>query len=477
MIPWLNSTLTIDVEKNRESIGEAGIAAFDSHPVLKALIESLSTGILVLDKKGIVVYINKIGAQILGQDQLQAKGCHVTKIVDFRPVILDVLESGRGYLEKEVLIQSPSRGRLRFIKSAIVIRDRQSRLVGVIDTFRLVETMNRLHPKASKARAKYSFSDIIGNQPVFLEAINLSRVAAQSDAPVLIEGESGTGKEMFAHAIHQASARAQGPLVIVNCSSLPRSLIESELFGYESGSFTGARKEGYQGKFEQAEGGTIVLDEIGEMPQDMQAKLLRVLQDLSFTRIGGDKLITVDTRVIASTNKKLREEIQRGAFREDLYYRLNVLRIQPPPLRERLDDIPLLVSHFVTKNALHHGRAIPEIDKDVVAAFKEYPWPGNVRELENVIERAILISKDEHITMRELPDYIFTSIQGKLQEKNQPKANPMPEPEPELLDLESAEKRQVTKALKESEGNISACAKMLGISRNTLYRKMKQYSL
>jgi transcriptional regulator with PAS, ATPase and Fis domain len=204
--------------------------------------------------------------------------------------------------------------------------------VGVIDTFRLVETMNRLHPKASKARAKYSFSDIIGNQPVFLEAINLSRVAAQSDAPVLIEGESGTGKEMFAHAIHQASARAQGPLVIVNCSSLPRSLIESELFGYESGSFTGARTEGYQGKFEQAEGGTIVLDEIGEMPQDMQAKLLRVLQDLSFTRIGGDKLITVDTRVIASTNKKLRKRF-KGAFREDLYYRLNVLRIQPPPLR------------------------------------------------------------------------------------------------------------------------------------------------
>jgi PAS domain S-box-containing protein len=469
--------MTIDTEKEHELSGEDSILAFDKHPIIKALIESVSTGVLVLDKNGNVVHINKIGAQILGQDQAQAQGKHVTKIVDFRPVILDVLESGRGYLEKEVLIQSPSRGRLRFIKSAIVIKDKRSRLVGVIDTFRLVETMNRIHPKVGKAKARYSFSDIIGNQPVFLEAINLSRVAAQSDAPVLIEGESGTGKEMFAHAIHQASARASGPLVIVNCSSLPHTLIESELFGYESGSFTGARKEGYQGKFEQADGGTIVLDEIGEMPQDMQAKLLRVLQDLSFTRIGGTKTITVDTRVIASTNKKLREEIQKGSFREDLYYRLNVLRIQPPPLRERLDDIPLLVSHFVTKNALHHGRVIPEVEKAVVAAFQEYQWPGNVRELENVIERAILISRDNRITMRELPDYIYTSIQGKLQEKNPPRAEPEPEPEPEPLNLESAERRQVAKALKEAEGNISACAKLLGISRNTLYRKMKQYSL
>ncbi|MDD3981731.1 MAG: sigma 54-interacting transcriptional regulator [Spirochaetia bacterium] len=477
MIPWLHSTMTIDTEKEHELSGEDSILAFDKHPIIKALIESVSTGVLVLDKNGNVVHINKIGAQILGQDQAQAQGKHVTKIVDFRPVILDVLESGRGYLEKEVLIQSPSRGRLRFIKSAIVIKDKRSRLVGVIDTFRLVETMNRIHPKVGKAKARYSFSDIIGNQPVFLEAINLSRVAAQSDAPVLIEGESGTGKEMFAHAIHQASARASGPLVIVNCSSLPHTLIESELFGYESGSFTGARKEGYQGKFEQADGGTIVLDEIGEMPQDMQAKLLRVLQDLSFTRIGGTKTITVDTRVIASTNKKLREEIQKGSFREDLYYRLNVLRIQPPPLRERLDDIPLLVSHFVTKNALHHGRVIPEVEKAVVAAFQEYQWPGNVRELENVIERAILISRDNRITMRELPDYIYTSIQGKLQEKNPPRAEPEPEPEPEPLNLESAERRQVAKALKEAEGNISACAKLLGISRNTLYRKMKQYSL
>ena len=475
MIPWLNSTMTLDAENGPELFGEGSILAFDTHPVLKAFIESVSTGVLILDPKGIVVHLNRIGAQILGQDPISAKGKHVTKIVDFRPVILDVLESGRGYLDKEVLIKSPSRGRLRFIKSAIVIKDKRSRLIGVIDTFRLVETMNKLHPKASKAKAKYSFSDIIGNQPVFLEAINLSRVAAQSDAPVLIEGESGTGKEMFAHAIHQASARASGPLVIVNCSSLPHSLIESELFGYESGSFTGARKEGYQGKFEQADGGTIVLDEIGEMPQDMQAKLLRVLQDLSFTRIGGNKTITVDARVIASTNKKLRDEIQKGAFREDLYYRLNVLRIQPPPLRERLDDIPLLVSHFVTKNSLHHGRVIPEVDKEVVAAFKEYPWPGNVRELENVIERAILISRDNRITMRELPDYIYTSIQGRLMEKSKPKADA--EPEPQVLDLESVEKRQVAKALKEAEGNISACAKMLGISRNTLYRKMKQYSL
>ncbi|MCX7026608.1 MAG: sigma 54-interacting transcriptional regulator [Spirochaetes bacterium] len=471
MIPWKETTHLVDIDLDERDWEIGDFFGLGSQYILRALFESISDGVLVLDAQGKVVHLNKRGAVILGLDQAASIGRDVAELVDFKPVILEVLANGQGYLEREIYIHSPSRGRLRFLKSAIVLRDRRSRILGVIDTFRPIEPQDKLALRMASPKARYSFSDIVGKEPVFLEAINLSRIAAESDANVLIEGESGTGKEMFAHAIHQASARASGPLVIVNCASLPPSLIESELFGYESGSFTGARKEGFSGKFEQADGGTIVLDEIGEMPPDMQAKLLRVLQDKSFTRIGGTKTITVNTRVIAATNKNLADEISKGRFREDLYYRLNVLCVRPPPLRERLDDIPLLVSHLAMKGALHYGRAIPEVDGEVLTAFREYSWPGNVRELENVIERAIIVSETNRITMAGLPNYILTSIQHRLVEKN-PK-----ETEATVLDLEDVERNAIRQALKETEGNISICAKRLGISRNTLYRKMRQYSL
>jgi PAS domain S-box-containing protein len=471
MIQWTGTTHTVETDMGSWATRSASILNISSEPILKTLVDSIADGILILDANGGVIYINRQGSQILGVDQAKSIGQHITKILDFRPVILDVLESGQGYLEKEFFLHSPSRGKMRFMKSAVVLRDTKSRLIGVIDTFRLIDPIQKTASKQRGEKAKFTFSDIIGNEPVFLEALNLSRIAAQSSASVLIEGESGTGKEMFAHAIHQASNRSSGPLVIVNSASLPRSLIESELFGYESGSFTGARKEGFPGKFEQADGGTIFLDEIGEMPLDMQSKLLRVLQDHTVTRIGGTKALTVDTRVIAATNKNLLEETHKGNFREDLYYRLNVLCVQTPSLRRRLNDIPILVSHFSMKIALHHGRAIPEIDREVLNAFKAYSWPGNVRELENVIERAIIISETNHITMRQLPDYIFSNIQHRLEKAD------MPQDTGKIQNLESLEKKEIHKALKEVEGNISMCAKLLGISRNTLYRKMKQYSL
>lgn len=472
MIQWTQTSHMVDIDIEEKHVAAHGLLSLASEPILKTIIDSISDGILIIDAKGIVLYINQQGSQILSLDQFASIGRHISEILDFRPVILDVLEAGQGYLEKEFYLHSPSRGKMRFIKSAIVLRDRRGRLLGVIDTFRLVESMHKMIARIVGNKAKFNFNDIIGQQPIFLEALNLSRIAAQSDANVLIEGESGTGKEMFAHAIHQISVRANGPLIIVNCASLPRSLIESELFGYESGSFTGARKEGFPGKFEQANGGTIFLDEIGEMPLDMQAKLLRVLQDHCITRIGGTKVINVDTRVIAATNKNLLEETKKSNFREDLYYRLNVLCVHTPSLRERLDDIPLLVSHFAMKNALHHGRAVPEIDREVLEAFRAYSWPGNVRELENVIERAIIISDTNRITMKQLPDYIFNCIQSSLDTSaHEAACGEMAQ------DLESLEIREIRKALREVDGNISQCAKRLGISRNTLYRKMKQYSL
>lgn len=476
MIQWTSTSHIVDIDIREAKAAKVNLLDFAAQPILKTIVDSISDGILILDSEGYVLYLNQMGANLLDLSSTLVVGKHITEIVDFRPVILDVLENGQGYLEKEFIIHSPSRGKLHFMKSAIVLRDRNSRMIGVIDTFRLYETSHTMIARITGAKARFSFKDIIGKEPAFMEAVNLSRIAAQSNANVLIEGESGTGKEMFAHAIHQASMRSSGPLVIVNCASLPRSLIESELFGYESGSFTGAKKEGFPGKFEQANGGTIFLDEIAEMPLDMQSKLLRVLQDHTFTRIGGTKNITVDTRVIAATNKNLLTEIRNNNFREDLYYRLNVLCIHTPSLRERLEDIPILVESFVRKNAAQHGRTIPEIDAEVFQVFRQYQWPGNVRELENVIERAIIVSRSNRITLADLPNYIVNSLQQAQKDSDPP--SPIEQSvQPEIRDLESIEKEQIRKALREAEGNISYCAKMLGISRNTLYRKMKQYSL
>lgn len=471
MIQWNSAAHNIDIDLSDFQGDPAALLAGPAGCLIRTLLDSISDGILIVDNKGYVLHLNPQGAEILRLSIPASIGRHISEVVDFRPVVMDVLDSGKGYIEKEFFIHSPSRGRLHFLKSAIVIRDRQSRIVCVIDTFRLADRMHKMIARITGASAKFNFSDIMGEEPVFREAVDISRVAAQSNANVLIEGESGTGKEMFAHAIHQASARASGPLVIVNCASLPRSLIESELFGYEGGSFTGAKKEGFPGKFEQANSGTIFLDEIGEMPLDMQSKLLRVLQDHTFTRIGGTRSITVDTRVIAATNKNLLAEIRNNNFREDLYYRLNVLCVHTPSLRERLGDIPLLVAHFARKNALEHDRPVPAIEPEVLELFREYSWPGNVRELENVIERAIIMSQSDRISIRQLPNYIMNSVQNRLGS-----VAPLDEGG-STRNLEKVERNEIRIALKEAEGNISLCAKMLGISRNTLYRKMKQYSL
>lgn len=483
MVQWTSASHTVDIAAGKSDSELPDILSIASEPILKAFLDSLTDGIIILDRHGRVAHLNPQGAAILGITRAGAVGKHVSELVDFRPVILEVLESGQGYLEKEFFIQSPGRGKLHFLKSAIVLRDKKGRTVGVIDTFRLLDSTSKAGSRVVglPSAAKFSFDDIIGEEPIFLEALNIAKIAAQSNANVLIEGGSGTGKEMFAQAIHQASSRSSGPLVIVNCSSLPPSLIESELFGYESGSFTGARKEGFPGKFEQADGGTIFLDEIGEMPLDMQSKLLRVLQDHTFTRIGGIKNITVDVRVIAATNKKLLTEIRGGNFREDLYYRLNVLSVHIPSLGERLDDIPLLVSRFVRETALLYGKPVPVIDKEVLRIFREYAWPGNVRELENVIERAIVISQSPHITVRQLPDYIVNSLQGSCDgagaDENGNAGEGGDRENPGSHNLEKLEKNQIRLAFRESGGNVSRCAKMLGISRNTLYRKLKYYSL
>jgi len=315
------------------------------------------------------------------------------------------------------------------------------------------------------------WGNMVGKSRPMERVFSLMKRVADTPTTVLISGESGTGKELIAHGLHNASSRREAPFVSINCAAVPETLLESELFGYDKGAFTGATQM-KEGKFEFADGGTLFLDEIGEMPLGLQVKLLRVLQEQEFQRVGGNKDIKVDVRIIAATNKDLREEVDHRRFREDLYFRLNVVHIEAPPLRERLDDVPPLVAHFVEKFGKKLGRSIRDVAPDVMTAFCRYPWPGNVRELENVIERALVLCKGNSITVDDLP---LELRQSSHTEKEHDLAIPWDKGLAGALD--SIEERMICEALKNS-GNVQAkAAKILGISRSNLQYKMKKYGL
>ena len=282
---------------------------------------------------------------------------------------------------------------------------------------------------------------------------------APSEATVLITGESGTGKEMIAGAIHFNSPRKDGPFVKINCAAITETLLESELFGHEKGAFTGAHRQ-KEGRFRQAHGGTLFLDEISEMSLAMQVKLLRVLQEREITRVGGEGVIKVDVRIIAATNKDLAREIQEGRFREDLYYRLNVVSLEMPPLRERRDDIPLLAQHFLEALSRDNRKNIKGFTPQAMDRLMKYDWPGNVRELENAIERAIVIGKERKITAENLPIFHLDDV-----------------PTPASKSLDAVEKTHIRIILEENQWNITRSAGILGIDRSTLYSKMKRYKI
>jgi len=306
---------------------------------------------------------------------------------------------------------------------------------------------------------RYRFENIITKSSKMQRMIELIKVVAKSNATVLITGESGTGKELVARAIHSQSHRQSKPFVAVSCAALPESLLESELFGHEKGSFTGAyaRKKG---KFEFANGGTLFLDEIGEMSANIQVHLLRVLEEKEFSRVGGNEPIKVDVRVVSATNKDLRKAIEKGEFREDLYYRLNVVPIELPPLRERKEDIPLLAQHFLNKFALENKKEVSEFSPEATEFLLGYDWPGNVRELENAIERAAILAKDSLITIADLPQENMSLARSTMPEKN----------------LREVEKEHILDVLGETGGNYSEAARLLGITRMTLYKKAREYS-
>jgi DNA-binding NtrC family response regulator len=315
-----------------------------------------------------------------------------------------------------------------------------------------------------KLTKQYSFHDIISKNPKMQEIFRLIQEIASLKSTVLIQGESGTGKELIARAIHYSGERASKPFVCVSCAALAETLLESELFGHEKGAFTGAVSQ-KKGKFELADGGTIFLDEIGDISAKLQMDLLRVLQEKTFYRVGGSEELSVDVRIIAATNKDLAEAVNQGTFRDDLFYRLNVINIQIPPLRERKEDIPLLVKNFIERISHELGKEIKDITESGLKLLMEYNWPGNVRELENAVERAMVTCKNKILTEE---DFSFLESNGKQK---------MIWSVPNNLRLDEVEKLVIEAAIKRTNGNIKEAAAILGIDRSTLYEKIKKYQI
>ncbi|MBI5248781.1 MAG: sigma-54-dependent Fis family transcriptional regulator [Desulfomonile tiedjei] len=371
-----------------------------------------------------------------------------------------------AFAEVDQAVEAMKKGALDHIQKPFDNMDVKRSVARGVERRSLVKNIRHLEIELGSL-----WGNIIGNSKAMDTVFSIMKRVADTPTTVLICGESGTGKELIARGLHRASSRNNAPFVSINCGAVPENLLESELFGYEKGAFTGAAGL-KQGKFEFADGGTLFLDEVGEMSLALQVKLLRVLQEHEFQRVGGNKDIKVDVRIIAATNKDLKEEVEGGRFRGDLFFRLNVVRIDVPPLRDRREDIPFLVAHFVSKFCEKLGRSLKEVDADVMLALFRYSWPGNVRELENIIERALVLCKSATIMPEDLPAELRESPEIETQ------LDTLISGEKGLTEtLDAIEERIILQALKNS-GNVQAqAAKALGISRSNLQYKMKKYGL
>ncbi|NSW91904.1 MAG: sigma 54-interacting transcriptional regulator [Firmicutes bacterium] len=428
----------------------------------KSILDSVSDGVITIDKRGILININKSAERILLINSKDAVGKPVSEVLEFGTKIVDMLKSGRNYQNDEFIVGYHKNGIKHSIKNSVHIIQRNGEVGGVIDVINKIKGDRHSIDKDTGETSKIMFENIIGRSMGIQEAKRQAYLAAASPVSVLITGETGTGKELFAQAMHNEGYRSEGPFIAINCGAIPRELIESELFGYEDGAFTGARNGGRPGHFELASGGTIFLDEIGEMPLDMQVKLLRVLQQKEVMRIGGVKSIPIDVKVISATNKDLVKEINNGRFRQDLYWRINVITINIPPLIQREGDIKLIADFFIEKyNEKYHKSFV--LDKSTLKVLAEYNWPGNVREMENALLRAVTFAQGNVI----LPENLPQSILGKSAGINNK----------QTFSLADNEKYMIEKCLHESAGNIYKAAKALGISRNTLYCKLKKYNI
>ncbi|MCK8818038.1 sigma 54-interacting transcriptional regulator [Natroniella sulfidigena] len=446
-----------------EKIYEATLLEREKKEKLDTILDSAHEGIVAVDDKGIITAFNPRAQRLFNKRKGQALGKKVEEIIP-NTKLDEVIKTG-----EEQLGSIQNVGEVKIATNRVPIKVGEE-IKGAVASFQDVTKIQKLEQKIRQQlnkkglTAKYTLADIIGNSRKIKQIKNLAKEYGAVNSTVLLKGESGTGKELFAQGIHNCSQREGGPFVAINCSALPTNLLESELFGYEEGTFTGAKKGGKKGLFELAHNGTIFLDEIGEMDKALQARLLRVIQERRIMRLGARKVIPIDVRIIAATNRDLQAEIKQSNFRKDLYYRLNVLDLTIPPLRDRKEDIELIAEFLLNKKSRELNKSIREIDDQLMELLIDYSWPGNVRELENIIEKMIVIAKSEVIKKDDV-DFIVERLDQE-QEFNETGT---------LINLDApleVIEQEIIKKVVEREETKTAAAERLGITRSTLWRKL-----
>jgi PAS domain S-box-containing protein len=442
---------------------------------LESVLDSVAEGIFTVDLDWNITFFNQAAGEITGipPDEAVGQKCweiFASSVCDGACPMHPCLESGQAVRNKSGFLLRADGEKIPIGLSSSPLRDKDGKVVGGVESFR---DLTPIHQLMQKVEERYSVEDIRTNNPHMIRTLQILPPIAQSNSTVLLLGESGTGKELFARAIHTQSLRRDKPFVAVNCGALPGELLESELFGYKAGAFTDARKD-KPGRVELAQGGTLFLDEIGDMPQPLQVKLLRVLQEKVYEPLGGVRPVAADVRFVAATNRDLEAMVRKGEFRQDLFFRLNVVRMDIPPLRERPEDIPLLVSHFIRQQNSMKGKNISAVSANVHQILFRHDFPGNVRELENIIEYAFILCPGEMIHTEHLPEYLKPQAPEPVAHRCVPAGAPADVPADAAAGMDGHKRQVVLAALERNRGNKSAAARELGISRDTVRRILQR---
>jgi PAS domain S-box-containing protein len=446
--------------KRRPATKRSGIA--DTHVIL----ESISDGVFSVDQDWHITSFNRAAEEITGISRGEAIGRLCSEV--FRSSMCEAgcalrrtMGTGKPIIGRSGFIVDAVGNRIPISLSTAVLRDQSGRVIGGAETFRDLTEVEALR---RELEGRFRIGSMVSRSPLMQRVFELVAAVAASPSTVLITGETGTGKELIARTIHSLSPRAKGPFVVVNCGALPDTLLESELFGYKAGAFTGATRD-KPGRFALARGGTLFLDEIGEVSPALQVRLLRVLQERTYEPLGGTQTETTDMRVILATNRDLAELVRRGTFREDLYYRVNVARVELPPLRRRKEDIPALVEQFITRFNRLHGKSLTGVTAEALSLLMAFDWPGNIRELENVIERSFVLCRLDQIGIEHLPDELGARHDSRSLPTGMRAAR------------EALETQAIRNALERNNHNCLATARELGIHKSTLFRKLKRLKI
>ena len=436
-----------------------------THQEMSMILDSIADGVFTVDERFIITSFNKAAVEITGVPMEEALGrpcCEVfrAEICEADCALKQTIRTGTPVVNRPIYILRADGERAPISVSTSMLKDSRGKLIGGVETFRDLTLVETLRKEVDKS---YTFEDMLSRNREMRRIFDILPDVAVSDSTILIQGDSGTGKELLAKAVHNLSPRKDKPLVVVNCGALPDTLLESELFGHKAGAFTDARKD-RPGRFAEADGGSIFLDEIGDVSPALQVRLLRVLQNKTFEPLGSSKSITVDVRVIAATHRDLEAMVKAGDFREDLYYRIKVFRMWLPPLRDRMEDVPLLARHFIQRLNIVKGKDINGLSDEALAAFMEHDWPGNIRELENALEHAFILCRGGLIEPGHLPEPLRS---GSRIERTTDSST----------SLADVEEKAIREALARNNGKRIAAAKDLGINKTTLWRKMKRLGL